>query len=249
MIIDNPSPQHIPTLRSIWKEAFGDSDEFLDAFFEAGFAYDRCRCVFLDHEPVAAIYLFPCSWQEKKVAYLYALAVEANHQKQGLSRLLLTDTHAKLRQDGFAGAIMEPATKSLQAYYERLGYRSFGGRHTRQWIAGEQAAICCKLGKLGYEQARKKHLPENSVLQEGAFTELFDTQAEFYGGEGFVAAVSRQEPIVLEYLGDESKIPGLLAGLKMESAYVRLPGGDPTTVYMDFAGNPETPSYFGLPMD
>ena len=249
MIIDNPSPQHIPALRSIWKQAFGDSDEFLDAFFEAGFAYDRCRCVFQDNEPVAAVYLFGCSYREKKVAYLYALAVKKSHQKQGLSRLLLTDTHAKLRQDGFTGAIMEPATESLRTYYERLGYHSFGGRHTRQIGAGEQAAVCCKLGKLGYEQARKKHLPENSVLQEGAFTELLHTQAEFYGGEGFVAAVSKAEPLILEFLGDESKIPGLLATLHWESAAVRLPGGDPTTVYMDFAGDPEIPSYFGLPMD
>ncbi len=249
MIIDNPSPQHIKVLRSIWKEAFGDSDAFLNTFFETGFAYDRCQCVFQENEPVAAVYLFPCSWKGKKVAYLYALAVKKSHQKQGLSRLLLTDTHAKLRQDGFAGVIMEPATDSLRTYYERLGYRSFGGRHTRQFTAGERTVSCCKLGNLGYEQARKTHLPENSVLQEGAFTELLHTQAEFYGGEGFAAAVSLQESAVLEFLGDESKIPGLLTCLHLESASVRLPGGDPTAVYMDFAGDTELPSYFGLPMD
>ncbi len=249
MIIDNPCPQHIPALRQIWKQAFGDTDAFLDDFFETGFAYDRCWCVFQDQEPVAAVYLFDCGWQGEKVAYLYALAVEKNHQKQGLSRLLLADVHTKLRQTGYIGAIMEPATESLCQYYERLGYRPFGGRQTVEFTAQDPAAEVTELAELAYSMLRSKLLPPGGIIQEGAFTVMLQKQAVCYGGDGFVAVVSREAPFILEFLGDQSKIPGLLKALQLERAKVRLPGGPTTTVYLDFKGSQQLPTYFGLPMD
>ena len=39
MIIDNPRPADIPALRKIWQEAFADTEEFLDDFFQVGFAF------------------------------------------------------------------------------------------------------------------------------------------------------------------------------------------------------------------
>ena len=249
MIIDNPSPRHIPALRQIWKQAFGDTDQFLDSFFETGFAYDRCWCVFQDQEPVAAVYLFDCRWQDKKVAYLYALAVEKSHQKQGLSRLLLADVHAKLRHAGYAGAIMEPATEGLRKYYERLGYRPFGGRRTVEVAAGDPAVPVTELAELAYGLLRKKYLPSGGVTQEGAFARMLQEQAICYGGEDFVAAVSKEDAFVLEFLGNEIKIPGFLKTLGYEQAAVRLPGDGATAVYLDLTGQNQCPSYFGLPMD
>lgn len=249
MIIDNPSPKDIPALRRIWQQAFGDTDEFLDGFFETGFAFDRCWCVFQGQEPVAAVYVFPCGWAQKKVAYLYALAVERSHQKQGLSRLLLTDVHAKLHRAGYAGAIMEPATESLRQYYETLGYRSFGGRQTCEFTAQDPAEGITELPPLAYELARKRLLPAGGIAQEGAFIAMLQKYAVCYGGDGFVATVSRDEPFVMEFLGDTNKIPGLLQALQLDRANVRLPGGPATAVYLDFAGEEELPAYFGLPMD
>ena len=249
MIIDNPSSCDIPALRRIWQQAFGDTDVFLDDFFETGFAYDRCWCVFQEHEPVAAVYLFECLWQEQKVAYLYALAVEQSHQKQGLSRLLLADVHTKLRQAGFLGAIMEPATEGLRQYYQRLGYRSFGGRKVEEFTASQKAEPVTELAELAYAMARKKLLPAGGIVQEGAFVSLLQRQAVCYGGDGFVAAVSKEAPVVLEFLGDWNKIPGFLKTLRLDRAKVRMPGGLATAVYLDFFGGEEMPSYFGLPMD
>lgn len=249
MIIDNPSPKDIPVLRRIWQQAFGDTDEFLDSFFETGFAFDRCWCVFQGKEPVAAVYVFPCGWQEKNVAYLYALAVEKSHQKQGLSRLLLSDVHTKLHRAGYAGAIMEPATESLRRYYETMGYRSFGGRKDCEFTAKDPAQSVTKLPPLAYELARRTLLPAGGITQEGAFTAMLQKYAICYGGDGFVATVSMEEPFVLEFLGDERKIPGFLKTLQIERAKVRLPGGQPTAVYLDFVGKEELPTYLGLPMD
>lgn len=249
MIIDNPSPRHISALRSLWKQAFGDSDRFLDLFFENGFAFDRCRCVFQEGEPVAAVYLFDGTWNGEKVAYLYALAVEKDHQKQGLSRLLLADTHGHLQQSGYVGCIMEPATESLQEYYGRLGYRLFGGRDEKKYCKSENPSRITELGTLAYENQRKALLPVDGICQAGAMTEFLQSQAILYGGPDFVAAVSREERRILEFLGDTKQIPALLCALKWDCATVRTPGSHPKTVYLDFAGRENLPSYFGLPMD
>ena len=249
MIIDNPRAEHLIALRRLWQQAFGDSDAFLDEFFEKGFAFDRCRCVFREGEPVAAVYRFDGAWQERKIAYLYALSVAESHRGQGLSRLLLADTHAALRQMGFAGVVLEPATQSLREYYSRLGYREFGSRQERKIRSSAEPASVAELGLLGYEQARKKLLPQNGICQAGALTEFLQTQARLMGGDDFVAAVSRREPYVIEFLGNQNRIPGLLRVLNMEEAVVRLPGGTATSMYLSLNENSDLPSYFGLPMD
>ena len=45
MNIKSPKNADIPALRSLWKEAFGDTDDFLDVFFSAAFADERAMCV------------------------------------------------------------------------------------------------------------------------------------------------------------------------------------------------------------
>ena len=42
MRIDHPTDAEISGLRQLWKEAFGDTDGFLDAFFSTGFSPERC---------------------------------------------------------------------------------------------------------------------------------------------------------------------------------------------------------------
>lgn len=249
MIIDNPSPEHLPVLRRIWQQAFGDSDSFLDSFFETGFAFERCRCIFLKSEPVAAVYLLDGMWETRKVAYIYALAVEEAYRGQGLSRLLLTDTHGALQREGYAGVVLEAASESLQTYYQRLGYQLFGSRQEKTVCWGKEAVDCSQLGCLGYEQKRRQLLPPGGITQEGAMTEFLQTQAELWGGDGFVAALSRQEPMVLEFLGDVQKLPGFLRARNLPKATVRLPGETASSMYLRLDGKPETPAYFGLPMD
>jgi len=43
MTIDYPT--EAVGLRQLWKEAFGDSDAFLDIFFNHGYSRRRCRCI------------------------------------------------------------------------------------------------------------------------------------------------------------------------------------------------------------
>ena len=63
MIIDAPRKEDIPRLRQLWQQAFGDTDAFLDGFFNTGFSPDRCRCLQADGVLAAALYWFDCDFR------------------------------------------------------------------------------------------------------------------------------------------------------------------------------------------
>ena len=70
MIIDKPRPEHIRNLRQLWQEAFGDTDAFLDTFFDTAFSPERCFCVLDRDVPVSVVYWFDCACREKKIPTL-----------------------------------------------------------------------------------------------------------------------------------------------------------------------------------
>lgn len=110
MIIDRPAPTHIRQLWSLWREAFGDSGEFLDAFFTKAFSPDRCRCAFDSGKVIAAVYWFDCELRGKRIAYLYALATAIEHRGRGVAR--------KLTYDGSVGS--ELTVNATSTYPERV---------------------------------------------------------------------------------------------------------------------------------
>ena len=115
MIINQPQSSHIPALRQLWKQAFGDPDAFLDGFFETGFSPDRCRCIMLDQQILAALYWFDCTWNGKKIAYLYAVATDLQYRGNGLCRALMENTHLHLK---FLGQYHRPEVlQSLVSYF------------------------------------------------------------------------------------------------------------------------------------
>ena len=63
--VGKPRKEQIPKLRALWKEAFGDTDDFLDSFFETAFDKERCRCVVIDGEVAAALYWFDCDVKDE----------------------------------------------------------------------------------------------------------------------------------------------------------------------------------------
>ena len=86
MNINHPTPEQIPSLRTLWKEAFGDFDPFLDAFFATAFDEKRCLAV---NGADAACYWLDCACAGQKIAYLYAVATAKHRQGQGFCRALM----------------------------------------------------------------------------------------------------------------------------------------------------------------
>jgi len=251
MNIDRPTNAQIPALQQLWKQAFGDSDAFLDDFFATGFSFDRCRCLDIEGKLAAAAYWFDCRWQGKKVAYIYAVATDTAFRGKGLCRALMEDIHRQLQETGYAGAALVPGSKELFSLYEKLGYRSFCPMDTVTVAAGETAAQVQSLSGAEFDALREKFLPENSILQAGQTTSFLASFAALYRAEDalFCAAIEKDNLYFQEYLGDPAKLPGIVAALGASKGIVRLPGGEDSAMYLPLDHDPALPDYLGIPLN
>ena len=188
MTIDFPKESHIPGLRALWKEAFGDTDAFLDSFYSTGFSLYRCLCIREGSQPLAALYWFDCHWQDKRLAYVYAVATAKSHRGQGLCHKLMKRAHTFLLQLGYSGVVLVPAKKELFSFYEEMGYQCFGG--ITQWTeTSGQPAVLKAISYKEYCEARCACLDEGAVLQSGATMRFLSTYASFYQGEDFLIKI------------------------------------------------------------
>lgn len=252
MTIDKPRAEQVPVLRQLWKQAFGDSEKFLDGFFAAGFSEDRCRCLMLDGTLCAALYWFDCRWQEKRLAYLYAVATDEKYRGQGLCRALMEDTHCHLQQLGYHGAALVPGNKQLFALYEKLGYRPFCPMQTVTVQPGDFPAAIRPIAPDCYEALRQDFLPSSSILQTGDTLDFFATYGQFFTGSGTLFCVATEADTLYfqEFLGDAAQLPGILSALKAKKGIVRLPGTDtPFAMYRSLTADNAIPSYLGIALN
>lgn len=250
MNINKPADNQIPALRALWKEAFGDTDDYLDAFFSTAFAPERCHCVVMDGEIAAALYWLDCSCRGEKTAYIYAVATRKMYRGRGLCWALMADTHAHLRNLGYRGTVLVPDGEALARMYGAMGYGFFGGIREFSCTPGEISTDFRRIGTAEYARLRREFLPEGSVLQENENLALLETQAEFYAGGDFLLAARREDDrlVGMELLGDSSAAPGILTALGMSAGAFRTPGGESFAMYRPLEGS-KPPEYFGLAFD
>jgi len=242
----------IAELRRLWQEAFGDTDAFLDSFFATGF--DRNRRHFIEENgiPVSALYWFDCELKGQKLAYLYAVATGEEHRGKGLARRLMTETHAILKNQGYAGAILVPGSQDLFAMYEKLGYRAV--TTVSKFVArqGSTPANLTPIDGAEFAKLRRQYLPGDGVIQEGAALRFLQTYCKFYTGAGFLLVASEENGAlrVQELLGNVAAAPGILRTLGYENGTFRTPGNDRKfAMFLPLTANCPVPGYFGLALD
>ena len=70
MKTDHPALRHQKRLRQLWQTAFGDTDDFLDSFYDTAFAPENCLCIFENDGPVAVLYWIDCDLEDRKLDYI-----------------------------------------------------------------------------------------------------------------------------------------------------------------------------------
>ena len=210
-------------LKQLWKIVFGDPDSFIDAFFHVAFSPDRCRCMEEAGKPISVLYWFDCSYEGGKLAYIYAVATHPEHRGKGLASRLLEDTHAHLKELGYAGAVLKPAA-GLFPFYERLGYETCGYITRFSAEASEAPLPLRQITVEEYADLRKSFLPENGISQEGITLAFLSTFASFYACADALVCANKEEQVVFEYLGNSHSAPGILSALSIKSAEIPTPG-------------------------
>lgn len=248
MTINCPGQKDVFCLRQIWQEAFGDSDAFLDGFFAAGFSPERCLCVFHEDRPVSVAYWFDCLWEEKKLAYVYAVATKQQWRGMGLSTALLRALHGRLAASGYHGVILVPGEAALVDFYDPMGYKSCCPMDTVTVKAAPGKDRPERITAPDYSRHRRRLLPAGGVVQEGAAVAYLETFAQLYTCRDALFSFTREKSTLYfqEYLGDPAHLPGIIGALGGKKGVVRLPGTGLGAMYLALEEDPALPSYFGL---
>lgn len=253
MIIEHPSLETIQALRALWKEAFGDSDDLLDAFFERGYSAERCFCARCEGQIVGALYWFDAEWEGQPVAYLYAIATAESHRGRGICQALMSHTHAHLKAQGYRAAMLVPGSASLFSFYEKLGYRTVCTIGETEAIAKATDLSLKELSPEEYERERRAFLPRWSVLQEGATVSFLSASAKFYRGEGILltARAESEHLVGIELLGKKTMAGAVVSALGCKTGSFRTVGEDrPFVMLLPLSEKIFIqPSYFGLALD
>lgn len=252
MNIDFPASDQIPLLKQLWTAAFGDGDEFLTSFFEIAYAPERCRCITADGQIAAALYWFDCSCRNQRFAYVYAVATHPDFRNQGLCARLMADVRTLLTEQGYDGILLYPASEGLSRMYEKLGYHRCTSVTEFTCTPAAAPVPLEQIDKHRYAQLRRRLLPAGGTIQEGVLLDFLASQADFYAGTDFVAAVTVNSGHVhcLELLGNTAAAPGLLCALGAQTGFFRTPGQEiPFAMALFLTEKAEDPAYFGLPLD
>lgn len=251
MRIDYPREDQLPQLRKLWQGAFGDDDAFLDLFFDGVFSPDRCRCVNLDGQPAATLYWLDCRFENRPLAYLYAIATGRAYRKQGLCAALMADTHALLQSLGYAGAILVPGEPELFRMYDKMGYRICSGIGEMHCKAAAEPISLRAIDGAEYARLRRQLLPAGGVVQEGDNLIFLEKLTRFYAGKDFLLCASLENGrlTVPELLGDPSAAPGILAALGASEGSFRFPGDNRSFAMYHPLSDDRAPKYFGFAFD
>lgn len=254
MTISSPSKQHHTALKTLWQEAFGDTEEYVSLFFATAFSSERCR-ILTEQEPVtAALYWFDCRLSRQRLAYIYAVATKASHRGRGLCHKLMTETHEQLKSLGYSGCILVPGTPELFRFYETMGYKTFGRIKEYSCHASNRTVPLTSISPEEFAACRRDFLPPCSVIQENESLLFLSKQARFYRGADFLLT-ARQEGTRLygtELLGNPSRTSDILHTLGCTEGTFRTPGtatDRPFAMYVPIKKDGIPPAYFGFAFD
>ena len=125
-VIVRGSKKHLNKMKNLWRDTFGDTDEFIDLFFEK---FYRPRKTFLRFEGNTLVsMLFYMDLKVKydgkrlKTAYLYGVATRLSERRQGHFTALHETLLEELREKKYDIIITIPQNDALFSFYKEIGY-------------------------------------------------------------------------------------------------------------------------------
>lgn len=272
---DEPENAMLPQLRELWKEAFGDNDDFLDCFYSTSFDKSRCRVAYTrnssntsddvdSHNLAAALYWFDCMIDDQHIAYIYAVATAKEFRGNGACHILLEDTHKHLKALGYSSVILVPGNETLIHLYEGCEYELCTKRSKIECSAENMGIVIQEIKKDEYATLRRRFLSAHAVIQEGENLDFLSTQAKFYTGDAFVtseessyhqsfvlcASVENENLYGIELLGDTALAPGIIHALGCKDGTFFTPGKDePFAMWHRLTEDAIEPEYLGFAFD
>ena len=130
------TPNDIPALTALWQEAFEDTQQDIDAFFETLYPNAIGFCAEEEGEILSMLFALPQTIikgeKQLKAAYLYAVATKKEARGRGYCKAVFACAEKELRKRYFEALLLSPASEELAGFYAKLGFmRQTGAKKAR----------------------------------------------------------------------------------------------------------------------
>ena len=245
----NPSDDEIAHLRALWEEAFGDTKEFIDTFFQTAFKKENCRFIKQDGRVASALYILDCEYSGKKLAYIYAVATKKEFGGRGLCHRLIEETLAFLKMSGYSAAMLVPGSEKLFALYETCGFESGTYINKLTTEAADLGLVLKKINAEEYFTLRSSLLGDDAVQHSLDSIRFLGSFEEFYFADGLLVAGHTENGhfYAAELIGDSALAAGVCFALGADRGTF-ITKGDTTafSMYCPLEDDIQKPLYFGL---
>ncbi len=109
-------------VRSLWQEAFGDGDDFVDSFLIRHYDHRRMVAEECDGTLCAMAHLIPFRSELGRTTYLFGVATARAFRGRGIASRLLRRAEELCRMRGDDALVLIPDGEGLRDFYARLGY-------------------------------------------------------------------------------------------------------------------------------
>lgn len=120
------SKKLLPKMKALWRDTFGDSDEFIDLFFSKFYKPRKAFLRFDGDELVSMLFYMDVKvkfdGRRFKTAYLYGVATKLSERRQGHFTALHTALLEELTAKKYDLIITIPQGDSLFSFYKDIGY-------------------------------------------------------------------------------------------------------------------------------
>ncbi|MBR0536039.1 MAG: GNAT family N-acetyltransferase [Clostridia bacterium] len=230
-----PTAEHIPSLKKMWIEVFGDDEYSVNSFFEKTQSNENTICAFYNGTPVSALYAVEAEifFQKKSCSayYIYGVCTHPDHRGKGLMREIMSSLEVVAKDRGISYLYLVPAEEALFSLYERLGYKTAFSLKEKEFVnfdVGECPKYDLGVNYIDYQNLRKEQcMCPITVLGEHGF-ECFlpqrpvgDLTVLSIPDEGYAVYEGQKDTIIVHELwGDREKLLRCVFDSSKESSLV-----------------------------
>lgn len=108
--------------KRLWQEAFGDGDDFVDAFLMRYYSRRRMLTADAEGQTAAMLHIVPFESELGRTAYIYGVATAGMFRRRGLAGGLIREATERIAAEGYAAAVLIPGEGGLKSFYGRFGF-------------------------------------------------------------------------------------------------------------------------------
>lgn len=213
--------------KEIWKLCFGDSDRYIEFYYDNRYREEETALLLQDGEIAAMLTMLPvqavtAAQRSFNSTMLYAIATHPHYRHRGYSTRLTAFAHQHLKNKESAFSVLVPAGKQLFEFYRRQGYQeafymreaAWDWSRIQGWPGGKSAPCAIRsVPPQEYNRIREKQLSGKLHIaysdEDISYQQKLSrhTGADIYS----LAAAGTQGCVVIErFAGDKVFIKELL---------------------------------------